>query len=38
LPDNIFGGHFDERWQFINGNCKRIFAGDKLKELEALKK
>ncbi|MFA5292635.1 MAG: hypothetical protein WC496_06320 [Phycisphaerae bacterium] len=34
---DIFGGYFDERWQFINGNCKRIFAGDKLKELEALK-
>jgi hypothetical protein len=37
LPDDIFMGHFDERWQFINGNCIRIFAGDKLKELEALK-
>jgi hypothetical protein len=37
LPADIFRGYFDERWQYKNNKCKRIFAGGKLKELEALK-
>jgi len=40
LPADLFNGPFDERWRWIeeqNGKIERIFAGNKLKELESLK-
>lgn len=40
LPADLFNGPFDERWRWIeeqNGKIEKIFAGNKLKELESLK-
>ncbi len=40
LPEDLFKGTFDERWRWIeeqDGKIERIFAGNKLKELEVLK-
>jgi len=40
LPADLFNRPFDERWRWIeeqNGKIERIFAGNKLKELENLK-
>jgi hypothetical protein len=39
LPANLFNGSFDERWHWAkeNGKIERVFAGNKLKELERLK-
>ena len=39
LPEDLFRGPFDERWRWMeeqNGKVKRVFAGDSLRELEAL--
>lgn len=41
LPSDLFNGPFDERWRWredLNGKVERVFAGDKLKVIEALKK
>jgi len=40
FPEDLFNGPFDERWKWmedLNGEIERIFAGNKLKELESLK-
>jgi len=39
LPEDLFRGPFDERWRWMekqNGKIRRVFAGDSLRELEAL--
>lgn len=39
LPEGLFRGPFDERWRWVerqNGKVERIFAGNSLRELEAL--
>jgi hypothetical protein len=41
FPEGLFKGPFDERWRWDeeqNGKIERIFAGDKLRELEAIQK
>jgi len=40
LPSDLFDGPFDERWRWredLNDKVERVFAGNKLKELEELK-
>jgi hypothetical protein len=39
LLEDLFNGPFDERWHWRmqNGKCERVFAGNKLKELEDIK-
>lgn len=40
FPGDLFSGPFDERWrrrEDLNGKVERVFAGNKLKELEELK-
>ena len=40
FPEDLFNGPFDECWKWgedLNGEIERIFAGNKLKELESLK-
>jgi len=39
FPEDLFNGPFDERWHWRmqNGKCERVFAGNKLKELEDIK-
>jgi hypothetical protein len=39
FPEDLFLGSFDEHWRWTkeNGKIKRVFTGDKLKELEILK-
>lgn len=39
LPADLFNGPFDERWHWRiqNGKYERVFAGNKLKELEDIK-
>ena len=37
FPVDLLNGHFDERWKMQNGEYKRVFVGNKLKELEVLR-
>lgn len=40
FPGDLFSGPFDERWRWredLNDKVERVFAGNKLKELEELK-
>jgi len=37
LPDGMFEGMFDERWKLIDGKVARVYAGEKIKELESLR-
>lgn len=39
FPSKLFVGPFDERWRWVkeNGKIERIFAGNRLRELEELK-
>lgn len=36
FPDNLFKGPFDERWEMKDNKIVRVFAGNRLRELEAL--
>lgn len=36
LPDGMFKGMFDERWKLTDGSVARVYAGEKIKELESL--